>query len=93
MTVTETPSAVFHYSAVQDSCNSKHTDAIVEAAKKDLSTLMKLDVSKLQRELALLLLFISFCQELKSGFVSSACWRDGLDVLFNSLLKSLEGLK
>uniref|UniRef100_A0A8C0VUA8 lysophospholipase n=1 Tax=Cyanistes caeruleus TaxID=156563 RepID=A0A8C0VUA8_CYACU len=45
VTVTETPSAVFHYSAVQDSCNSKHTDAIVEAAKKDLSTLMKLDVS------------------------------------------------
>uniref|UniRef100_A0A663NAX8 lysophospholipase n=1 Tax=Athene cunicularia TaxID=194338 RepID=A0A663NAX8_ATHCN len=45
VTVTETPSAVFHYSAVQDSCNSKHVDAIVEAAKKDLSTLMKLDVS------------------------------------------------
>ncbi|XP_053817968.1 patatin-like phospholipase domain-containing protein 7 isoform X2 [Vidua chalybeata] len=43
VTVTETPSAVFHYSAVQDSCNSKHIDAIVEAAKKDLSTLMKLD--------------------------------------------------
>ncbi|XP_016157970.1 PREDICTED: patatin-like phospholipase domain-containing protein 7 isoform X3 [Ficedula albicollis] len=43
VTVTETPSAVFHYSAVQDSCNSKHIDAIVEAAKKDLSSLMKLD--------------------------------------------------
>ncbi|KAM6337162.1 patatin-like phospholipase domain-containing protein 7 isoform 3-T3 [Alca torda] len=43
VTVTETPSAVFHYSAVQDSCSSKHIDAIVEAAKKDLSTLMKLD--------------------------------------------------
>ncbi|KFQ90745.1 Patatin-like phospholipase domain-containing protein 7, partial [Nipponia nippon] len=43
VTVTETPSAVFHYSAVQDCCNSKHIDAIVEAAKKDLSTLMKLD--------------------------------------------------
>ncbi|KAJ7426753.1 hypothetical protein WISP_12870 [Willisornis vidua] len=43
VTVTETPSAVFHYSAVQDSCNSKHVDAMVEAAKKDLSTLMKLD--------------------------------------------------
>ncbi|KFW82771.1 Patatin-like phospholipase domain-containing protein 7, partial [Manacus vitellinus] len=43
VTVTETPSAVFHYSAVQDSCNTKHIDAIVEAAKKDLSTLMKLD--------------------------------------------------
>ncbi|XP_069729679.1 patatin-like phospholipase domain-containing protein 7 [Phaenicophaeus curvirostris] len=41
--VTETPLAVFHYSAVQDSCNSKHVDAIIEAAKKDLSTLMKLD--------------------------------------------------
>uniref|UniRef100_A0A8D2MSR0 lysophospholipase n=1 Tax=Zonotrichia albicollis TaxID=44394 RepID=A0A8D2MSR0_ZONAL len=45
VTVTETPSAVFHYSAVQDSCNSKHIDAIVEAAKRDLSALMKLDVS------------------------------------------------
>lgn len=45
VTVTETPSAVFHYSAAQDSCNSKHIDAIVEAAKKDFSTLMKLDVS------------------------------------------------
>uniref|UniRef100_A0A8C3NLI7 lysophospholipase n=1 Tax=Geospiza parvula TaxID=87175 RepID=A0A8C3NLI7_GEOPR len=43
VTVTETPSAVFHYSAVQDSCNSKHIDAIVEAAKKDFSALMKLD--------------------------------------------------
>ncbi|XP_077045040.1 patatin-like phospholipase domain-containing protein 7 isoform X5 [Agelaius phoeniceus] len=43
VTVTETPSAVFHYSAVQDSCNSKHIDAIVEAAKRDLSALMKLD--------------------------------------------------
>ncbi|XP_063209174.1 patatin-like phospholipase domain-containing protein 7 isoform X2 [Chroicocephalus ridibundus] len=43
VTVTETPSAVFHYSAAQDSCSSKHVDAIVEAAKKDLSTLMKLD--------------------------------------------------
>ncbi|OWK50472.1 Patatin-like phospholipase domain-containing protein 7 [Lonchura striata] len=43
VTVTETPSAVFHYSAVQDSCNSKQVDAIVEAAKKDLSALMKLD--------------------------------------------------
>ncbi|XP_050175714.1 patatin-like phospholipase domain-containing protein 7 [Myiozetetes cayanensis] len=43
VTVTETPSAVFHYSAVQDSCNTKHVDAVVEAAKKDLSTLMKLD--------------------------------------------------
>uniref|UniRef100_A0A8C3KMZ2 lysophospholipase n=1 Tax=Calidris pygmaea TaxID=425635 RepID=A0A8C3KMZ2_9CHAR len=45
VTVTETPSAVFHYSDGQDSCNSKHSEAIIEAAKKDLSTLMKLDVS------------------------------------------------
>uniref|UniRef100_A0A8C3KKU5 lysophospholipase n=1 Tax=Calidris pygmaea TaxID=425635 RepID=A0A8C3KKU5_9CHAR len=43
VTVTETPSAVFHYSDGQDSCNSKHSEAIIEAAKKDLSTLMKLD--------------------------------------------------
>ncbi|KAK2535505.1 hypothetical protein Q9233_003802 [Columba guinea] len=43
VTVTETPSAVVYYSAAQDSCNNKHIDAIVEAAKKDFSTLMKLD--------------------------------------------------
>lgn len=43
VTATEIPSAVLHYSAVQDSCNSKHIDAIVKAAKKDVSTLMKLD--------------------------------------------------
>uniref|UniRef100_A0A8B9GCY7 lysophospholipase n=1 Tax=Amazona collaria TaxID=241587 RepID=A0A8B9GCY7_9PSIT len=43
VTVAEAPSAVFHYSAAQDVCNTKHIDAIVEAAKKDLSTLMKLD--------------------------------------------------
>ncbi|KAM6316328.1 patatin-like phospholipase domain-containing protein 7 isoform 2-T2 [Podargus strigoides] len=43
VTVTETPAAVFRYGAVQDPCNSKHIDAIMEAAKKDLSTLMKLD--------------------------------------------------
>ncbi|XP_009982608.1 PREDICTED: patatin-like phospholipase domain-containing protein 7, partial [Tauraco erythrolophus] len=43
VTVAETPSAVFRYSAVRDSCNSTHIDAIVRAAKKDLSTLMKLD--------------------------------------------------
>uniref|UniRef100_A0A8B9CU57 lysophospholipase n=1 Tax=Anser brachyrhynchus TaxID=132585 RepID=A0A8B9CU57_9AVES len=47
VTVTETPSAVFHYTdrelAAQESCNSKPIDAIFEAAKKDLSTLMKLD--------------------------------------------------
>uniref|UniRef100_A0A8C8VR51 Patatin like phospholipase domain containing 7 n=1 Tax=Pelusios castaneus TaxID=367368 RepID=A0A8C8VR51_9SAUR len=47
VTVTETPSAVFHYVegdlAAQDSCASKQVDAIFEAAKKDLLTLMKLD--------------------------------------------------
>uniref|UniRef100_A0A8C0BZD2 lysophospholipase n=1 Tax=Buteo japonicus TaxID=224669 RepID=A0A8C0BZD2_9AVES len=59
VTVTETPSAVFHYSAVQDSCNSKHIDAIVEAAKKDLSTLMKLD------------LFLHFLQDVNVCFVVS----------------------
>uniref|UniRef100_A0A8C3RYF5 lysophospholipase n=1 Tax=Chelydra serpentina TaxID=8475 RepID=A0A8C3RYF5_CHESE len=48
VTVTETPSAVFHYIegdlAASDSCASKQVDAIFEAAKKDLLTLMKLDV-------------------------------------------------
>uniref|UniRef100_A0A8C3S0G6 lysophospholipase n=1 Tax=Chelydra serpentina TaxID=8475 RepID=A0A8C3S0G6_CHESE len=47
VTVTETPSAVFHYIegdlAASDSCASKQVDAIFEAAKKDLLTLMKLD--------------------------------------------------
>ncbi|XP_021269320.1 patatin-like phospholipase domain-containing protein 7 [Numida meleagris] len=47
VTVTRTPSAVLHYTArelaVQESSNSKPIDAIFEAAKKDLSTLMKLD--------------------------------------------------
>ncbi|XP_065710011.2 patatin-like phospholipase domain-containing protein 7 isoform X2 [Patagioenas fasciata] len=43
VTVTETPSAVVYYSAAHDSSNNKHIDAIVEAAKKDFSTLMKLD--------------------------------------------------
>ncbi|XP_059571461.1 patatin-like phospholipase domain-containing protein 7 isoform X4 [Alligator mississippiensis] len=47
VTVTETPSAVFHYTehdlAMPDSCSSKQLDAIFEAAKKDLLTLMKLD--------------------------------------------------
>ncbi|XP_075762121.1 patatin-like phospholipase domain-containing protein 7 isoform X3 [Pelodiscus sinensis] len=47
VTVTETPSAVFHYLegdlATQDSCASKQVNAIFEAAKKDLLTLMKLD--------------------------------------------------
>uniref|UniRef100_A0A8C3ICQ4 Patatin like phospholipase domain containing 7 n=1 Tax=Chrysemys picta bellii TaxID=8478 RepID=A0A8C3ICQ4_CHRPI len=47
VTVTETPSAVFHYIegdlAAPDSCAGKQVDAIFEAAKKDLLTLMKLD--------------------------------------------------
>ncbi|XP_073170147.1 patatin-like phospholipase domain-containing protein 7 isoform X3 [Lepidochelys kempii] len=47
VTVTETPSAVFHYTegdlTAPDSCASKQVDAIFEAAKKDLLTLMKLD--------------------------------------------------
>ncbi|XP_037735670.1 patatin-like phospholipase domain-containing protein 7 isoform X3 [Chelonia mydas] len=47
VTVTETPSAVFHYIegdlTAPDSCASKQVDAIFEAAKKDLLTLMKLD--------------------------------------------------
>ncbi|XP_074871367.1 patatin-like phospholipase domain-containing protein 7 isoform X2 [Carettochelys insculpta] len=47
VTVTETPSAVFRYLegdlTAQDSCASKQVDAIFEAAKKDLLTLMKLD--------------------------------------------------
>uniref|UniRef100_A0A8C3PZX8 lysophospholipase n=1 Tax=Chrysolophus pictus TaxID=9089 RepID=A0A8C3PZX8_CHRPC len=47
VTVTKTPLAVFHYTdrelAAQESSSSKPIDAIFEAAKKDLSTLMKLD--------------------------------------------------
>ncbi|XP_050782419.1 patatin-like phospholipase domain-containing protein 7 isoform X2 [Gopherus flavomarginatus] len=47
VTVTHTPSAVFHYIegelAVPDSCAGKQIDAIFEAAKKDLLTLMKLN--------------------------------------------------
>ncbi|XP_072840759.2 patatin-like phospholipase domain-containing protein 7 isoform X2 [Pogona vitticeps] len=47
VTVTEMPSAVFHYTQsnlpVQDPSASKQLDAILEAAKKDLLTLMKLD--------------------------------------------------
>ncbi|XP_063001036.1 patatin-like phospholipase domain-containing protein 7 isoform X2 [Elgaria multicarinata webbii] len=47
VTVTETPLAVFHYTqdtlSVQEPSGSKQVDAILEAAKKDLSTLMKLD--------------------------------------------------
>uniref|UniRef100_A0A674JBT0 Patatin like phospholipase domain containing 7 n=1 Tax=Terrapene triunguis TaxID=2587831 RepID=A0A674JBT0_9SAUR len=51
VTVTETPSAVFHYIegdlAAPDSCAGKQVDAIFEAAKKDLLTLMKLDTAGL----------------------------------------------
>ncbi|XP_055988845.1 patatin-like phospholipase domain-containing protein 7 isoform X1 [Sorex fumeus] len=45
VTVTETPSAVFHYaeSDVDEPVASKKTDAILKAAKKDLLTLMELD--------------------------------------------------
>uniref|UniRef100_A0A452H8S7 lysophospholipase n=1 Tax=Gopherus agassizii TaxID=38772 RepID=A0A452H8S7_9SAUR len=47
VTVTHTPSAVFHYIegelAAPDSCAGKQIDAIFEAAKKDLLTLMKLN--------------------------------------------------
>nr|XP_060613420.1 patatin-like phospholipase domain-containing protein 7 isoform X2 [Anolis sagrei ordinatus] len=47
VTVTEMPSAVFHYMqdnlSVQEPSANKHVDAIFEAAKKDLLTLMKLD--------------------------------------------------
>uniref|UniRef100_A0A8C2U209 lysophospholipase n=1 Tax=Coturnix japonica TaxID=93934 RepID=A0A8C2U209_COTJA len=46
VTLTKIPSAVFRYTgelAAQESCNSKPMDAIFEAAKKDLSTLMKLE--------------------------------------------------
>lgn len=49
VTVTEMPSAVFHYSQgnliSQEPGASKQVDSIFEAAKKDLLTLMKLDVS------------------------------------------------
>ncbi|XP_042334251.1 patatin-like phospholipase domain-containing protein 7 isoform X2 [Sceloporus undulatus] len=47
VTVTEMPSAVFHYTqdnrSVQEPSANKQVDAILEAAKKDLLTLMKLD--------------------------------------------------
>lgn len=44
--VAETPSAVFHYSDCDpdETVASTKTDAIFRAAKKDLLTLMKLDV-------------------------------------------------
>lgn len=61
VTVTRTPLAVFHYTdrelAAQESSNSKPIDAILEAAKKDLSTLMKLDVSYCREKNGLVLAF------------------------------------
>lgn len=49
VTVTEMPSAIFHYTqanlTAQEPNASKQVDTIFEAAKKDLLTLMKLDVS------------------------------------------------
>ena len=46
MVVAETPSAIFHYSDgnSDEPVASSKTDAIFRAAKKDLLTLMKLDV-------------------------------------------------
>lgn len=45
--VAETPSAVFHYleSDLDDTVTSRKTDTIFRAAKQDLLTLMRLDVS------------------------------------------------
>ncbi|XP_016050161.1 patatin-like phospholipase domain-containing protein 7 [Erinaceus europaeus] len=45
VTVTKTPSAVFHYSESNsdETVTNRKTDAILKAAKKDLLTLMKLD--------------------------------------------------
>lgn len=45
--VAETPSAVFHYSesTADEAVTSRKTDAIFRAAKQDLLTLMRLDVS------------------------------------------------
>lgn len=45
--VAETPSAVFHYSEsiADEAVTSRKTDAIFRAAKQDLLTLMRLDVS------------------------------------------------
>ena len=45
--VADTPSVVFHYSEtnLDETVSSRKTDAIFRAAKKDLLTLMKLDVS------------------------------------------------
>uniref|UniRef100_A0A8C2U4N3 lysophospholipase n=1 Tax=Coturnix japonica TaxID=93934 RepID=A0A8C2U4N3_COTJA len=75
VTLTKIPSAVFRYTgelAAQESCNSKPMDAIFEAAKKDLSTLMKLEVSYCRKKKkALFLLFISFCQDVNVCFVVS----------------------
>lgn len=45
--VADAPSAVFHYAETNsdETVSSRKTDAIFRAAKKDLLTLMKLDVS------------------------------------------------
>ncbi|KAG8541160.1 hypothetical protein GDO81_007017, partial [Engystomops pustulosus] len=47
VTVTETPSAVYHYTAedllIPEFSVNRHLNAVFEAAKKDLSTLMKLE--------------------------------------------------
>jgi hypothetical protein len=62
--VAEAPSAVFHYS--ESPCDetgaSRKTDSIFRAAKKDLLTLMKLDVSMLaqRRGGSQLLTFLSY---------------------------------
>uniref|UniRef100_A0A8C5WLQ8 lysophospholipase n=1 Tax=Leptobrachium leishanense TaxID=445787 RepID=A0A8C5WLQ8_9ANUR len=49
VTVTETPSAVYHYKEedllIPEFSVNRHTNAMFEAAKKDLSTLMKLEVT------------------------------------------------
>lgn len=96
VTVTRTPSVVFRYTdcelTAQESCNGKPTDAIFEAAKKDLSTLMKLDVSYCRKKTTLFLLFISFCQALENK-LSPRYTTDQLNVLFSALLMLLVGLK
>lgn len=49
MTVTETPSVVYHYTEedllIPEFSVNRHLNAVFEAAKKDLSTLIKLKVS------------------------------------------------
>uniref|UniRef100_A0A669Q7G5 lysophospholipase n=1 Tax=Phasianus colchicus TaxID=9054 RepID=A0A669Q7G5_PHACC len=71
VTVTKTPLAVFHYTdrelAAQESSSSKPINAIFEAAKKDLSTLMKLDVSYCREKK----LCLHFLQDVNVCFVVS----------------------